>query len=941
VDHGPLLEREGELQALEEVLAGARNGSGRTLIVEGAVGIGKTALIESAHRQAAALGLLVRAARGSELERDFPFGVVRQLLEPTVMAASQTDREELFRGAASGARRVLGDAAAEAVEPGAEASFSILNGLHWVVAGLADRHPIALVIDDLHWADTSSLRLLAFLAQRIDDLPCAIVGASRPREDEASEAFLGELRAIPTVEFIHPRAFSEGAVATLVKERLGTRPADEFAAACRESTAGNPLLVSELVRAIAEAGISPSAEEAGRVDELAPESVADYVTRHLERLGDDATGLAQAASVLGDPAPLALAGELADVRDRDAPLAHRLREIEILTSEDPIRFRHPLVRRAIHDSLSLDARDRLNRAAMEHFRSVAGDRDRAAAHALATRPGRAEPATLELLRRAAGDALARGAPEAAINHLCRALEEPPPPKERWAVLLELGLAQRQAGKLAAADTFRAALQATSSERERAHIAFELGHTYQLALDWAAAIEAFEMASLSNDDPLVVRIQAELLMSAMYLPAAADTALPRIEFLERHRGTAVADQAVAAAAATAYLLSGDRAGATERAEAGLAGELFPSDGFLTTFNAIAVLWHCEEYDSMLAHIERGFDSQRATAIAWSLSALHYIRGWHSLSTGTPEAAIADFQVAKQINETLDWGARASFYSHTGIATAAAELGNFELAEDELAALGADSGWSEIEKVFALSARGAVREHHGMLSEALQDLLDGQNEVDGLAIEYGSWPPTFLFRARAALILGKLGERDQALQLARAELEAARRLGGPRLRAVSMRALGTVEGGEAGLSLLSDAVEISETSQALLERIRCLIALGGALRRLGRRSDSRPPLRQALDMATAADIAPLATTAREELQASGGRPRRDRISGRDALTSSEERIARLAADGLSNREIAQTLYLSRKTVEMHLSRTYRKLDISSRDHIERALADPQPA
>jgi DNA-binding CsgD family transcriptional regulator len=150
---------------------------------------------------------------------------------------------------------------------------------------------------------------------------------------------------------------------------------------------------------------------------------------------------------------------------------------------------------------------------------------------------------------------------------------------------------------------------------------------------------------------------------------------------------------------------------------------------------------------------------------------------------------------------------------------------------------------------------------------------------------------------------------------------------------MRVAGVLAPLQEQLPLLEESVSMLEASPAVLQLGRSLVELGAALRRRGSRRDAREPLRRGLDLAVRCGAAPLAEHARQELFASGARPRRDAIAGRDALTPSEARIARLAAEGMTNREIAGSLFLSPKTVEMHIGRVYRKLGIDSR----RMLAD----
>ena len=200
------------------------------------------------------------------------------------------------------------------------------------------------------------------------------------------------------------------------------------------------------------------------------------------------------------------------------------------------------------------------------------------------------------------------------------------------------------------------------------------------------------------------------------------------------------------------------------------------------------------------------------------------------------------------------------------------------------------------------------------------------------------PAMASRGSQALAHLGLGDRAAAGALAAEELERARRWGTPSALAFALRAAGLVEGGADGIDLLRESAMAVEGSAATYERARSLAALGAALRRAGHRRDAREPLREALDIADRGGALRLAITAREELVSAGARPRRAALNGRDALTPSERRVAALAADGLSNREIAQALFVTVRTVEGHLTQTYMKLDVGCREQLAAALAAP---
>jgi DNA-binding CsgD family transcriptional regulator len=263
----------------------------------------------------------------------------------------------------------------------------------------------------------------------------------------------------------------------------------------------------------------------------------------------------------------------------------------------------------------------------------------------------------------------------------------------------------------------------------------------------------------------------------------------------------------------------------------------------------------------------------------------------------------------------------------------EQGDLGAAEDALAPVCAEVERGSLTAAVLRLARGRLRVGERRVDEGFEDFLAvGDRLTRGMVACPGFLP----WRSDAALARLALGDRQEAQRLADEELELARTFGAPRALGVATRAAGLVAGGDRGELLLREAIEVLERADARLERARALADLGAQLRRRNRRTEARDLLREALDVAHRARARPLAEQAETELRATGTRPRRVVLTGLDSLTASERRVAELAGQGLTNREIAQALFVTARTVEGHLTSAFRKLRVDSRNDLPAALA-----
>jgi DNA-binding CsgD family transcriptional regulator len=927
-DLGVLVERDAELASLDAALAAARSGSGRLVIVRGEAGIGKSVLLQAARERARALGMLVLSASGLELEREFAFGVVLRLLQPTLDALAPAERERALGGRAATAAALLDGRPPVSQAQGTDHGYSLVYGLRWLIANLTQLpvsgRPALVVVDDAQWCDASSLRLLAHLSAGIEALPAAVMVAARSHVPDAPDALLDGLAGLE----LRPRRLSEDGAARLVRS-VYPDAAPAFWRACAHATGGNPFYLRELLAAAQADGLAATAQEAADVARMAPESVIRSVILRMAGLPHQAPALASAVAVLGDGVLLRHAAALAGLDSQSAELAaDTLAAAHILAPGEPLTFVHPLIGAAIHADIPALARSRAHRRAAGLLDDDDAPAETVAAHLLACRPD-GDPRTVEVLTAAAARASGRGEHLAARRFLQRALAEPPARAERGGVTVELALAEAAIGTADAVARVRAALTLVDDPGRRARVLGALARLLFARSEFPAAAQAADLAMAEIDpaDPLA----GQLLAHRLVIGAVGQDAgtLAGVEEVARFEEMMAADEpALLAQLASATVAAGGPAGRVrelaQRALAGLGGD----DGFygIITGCAVMALLRVDELGLAAAAIERALARARHGG---SLMALGTATHWRA------ELLYYQGQLAEAVSaaeQTLDVCSAGCDLCVPWVVPVLAEA---QLDRGELdaarRALDLVDGFPEErpEHALALTARGRLALARNDPAAALRDL----RAAGDLAGRNGMAQPTILpWRIWASAAATQLGNRQLALELADAALERARATGAPRTLGAALRAAGLAAGGRQGEDLLIEAVSVLNRSPSALERARALVALGVLRRQSGRHAAAREPLRQGLELAEALGAAPLAARARAALHAAGGRQRAPR---RGTLTPTERRIAELAARGLTTPQIAQKLYLSRKTVDWHLGHVYQKLGVSSRRQLDATL------
>jgi DNA-binding CsgD family transcriptional regulator/tetratricopeptide (TPR) repeat protein len=942
-----LLEREGQVAALKGLVDAAREGGGRLVVIEGSAGIGKTRLLAEARAIAGAAGMRVLAARGGELEGESAYGIVRQLFEPLLASVSPDLRPELFSGPAALVDSLFGASQpADSQHAPAEGSFAVVHGLYWLAANVAFQQPTLLAIDDLHWADTPSLRWLLYLTRRLEGVPLLVAAGSRPPEGEGHDPILvAELIADPEAAPIRPEPLGRASIAVLARELHGLEMDDAFCAALEEATGGNPLFVGAVLDAIEREGISPTAQHVPRLLEIGAQGISRVVGLRLARLPPEALALLRAASVLGDGTELRHAAALAGVKASELGLAAAaLVRLDLLRREDPLEFFHPVVRSAVYETLDVVERDAAHRLAAELLLQDGAPPESAAGHLLRVAP-QADSFVVSTLRQAAERSLVQGAAEAAVEYLTRALEEQSDPPARAEVLIELGFAERRTNGPAAADHLRAGLELVTDRTRRCTVALELGRalwfTDRIGDALAVVEQALDEVDREQDPDLYEMLLAELISSAWFDPKThpiAEAAIGELD-LDALRGGLGSEILLATMAHHEYRLGLHREVALDLARRALAPGNLLASGSLAFHYAVMVLSRSGLIDEAVSIFDQAVAQARRRGDIFNVAFMLLWRGKCQTRRGDLRAAVADLREA--IDLCVAHGMLVAWpYTIGSLAHALLEQG-----EADEAARVIDQGdfpeqlpLDQLHLVYFRLSRGRLRIETGSPERGVEELL----QVGETARQFSHDNPSGVpWRGWAAEGLRRLDRNDQARALADEELALARRWGDPHAIGASLRVLGLVEGGRAGIALLGEAVELLAGSEARLEHAHALVDLGAALRRTNQRTEAREQLREGVDLAGRIGAFRLAERANEEIAATGARPRKVLRTGLDALTASERRVAQLAAEGMSNKEIAQTLFVTIKTVEVHLSHVYRKLEISSRAQLDKSLLTPAPS
>ncbi|MBE1549968.1 DNA-binding CsgD family transcriptional regulator [Mycobacterium sp. OAS707] len=938
-----LIEREGQLAAGAALIRQALEGVGNLLIVEGLAGTGKTRLLTELVAIARAQPMAILTAAGGELEMDVTYGIARQLFERRLHDAPAAERHRLLSGAAKLAQA--------AVVPDTDVEFSpatgVDHGLYWLVANIESDGPLVLVVDDAQWADAESLRFLLYLARRVGSLRVLIVVAIRTGELPADPALIRHLRA-QAVRTIVVEPLSEAGSEALLRARFDGALPTAVARACHRVSGGNPFFLGQVADALPDAQGVDERALIERVDTLVPDEVRVSILLRLSRIGDDARRLAEALAVAGDGVS---AQVLAAMVQRPVPatagMLDDLVRAGIAAPGEPARVVHPVVRTAIYHDIRPDRREWLHAAAAAALRAAAAPVEEVAHHLGLTSPAGDEGVASTL--RAAGErALARGATQTATAMLRRALTEPPAPADLAAVLVALGESEFRSG--ANAETLghlEQALQLRPDSQLSVRAAVTLASALFAQGRVGEAFSALEREGRRIGGAGTLRLDTERVLLANWI---RDSTQPpwRDALLADFRRLQGATPEERFALVQAAIGQAFDPGSDSESAAALARRAIGDGALIAEFpvdnvggaQATYVLVMAEDLEVAETEIAALLARARERGSVAELLQASMLAGQVALARGRLASAAADFEVG--LNAALSLGE--SPIAHRSIAFASSWLieallgrGQVDAARKVLEGVQALDAFERHELVWARAGRGWVRllVDQDADGAAADFLAFGDAALAGGYEERGA-----LWRLWAAQALAAAGAGERAAALADEQLTIARAWGAPGGLGMALRVRAAVDPYADGGSTLDRAIASLRDSAYRLELARALVDRGRLLRRDGRRVAARSLFEEGMELGARCEAAPLVEAARAELVVLGARPRRLMVSGVEALTAAERRVADLAATGLANREIAQTLFVTEKTIEAHLHRVFRKLAIRSRRQLPTLLAEAGP-
>ena len=933
---GPRLRgRDTELLALGEAVDRTAAGGSAIVLVEGEAGIGKTRLLAETLELARARSLHVAAGRAEELERTRPFGLLADTLG-CVWSSPDPRRAAI---AALLAPRA-GDQGPMTVSSDPGLQFQAVDAFVDLVEALAIQRPLVVGLDDLQWADPSSLLTLAALGRRLADHPVTLIGCLRPvPHPDALERTVAALQAAGA-QRLPLGQLDQLAVVELVTEAVAAQPGPGLLAEVA-GAGGNPLFVTELVAARLQEGAVRTVEGQAEVARSSlPPSLRLTILRRLSLLPEDSLQALSSAAILGSSFALADLSAFTGrpMLDLSAELAEAIRARVVEDDGERLRFRHDLIHEAIYQDVPPSMRLGLHREAGQRLARSGASALRVAAH-LARGATQGDADAIAWLTRAAREAAPRS-PAVAAELLEQAIElADPADPARDALVAERAGALMWAGRMHDAET------ACRSLLDRDHDPSVEGPA-RICLAWIFVAEG-RMRDTLREVELVH--QSAGLSDQARGSAWAWASMARVSLGDLDGAAAAAEQARPAAAAagdhatTSLALTclavvsefrGDLREALRTIDEGarLADQSPARQGHRYPLHVTRghILMELDRLQDARRTLETGRRISQELGVRWALASYQVFLGIERFLAGAWDDAIAELEAAMDLAaETGERYSLALGHSVTSlIALHRGDLRGAEEAATRAAGELADTGlryrahWAHWVGALLLEANGETAK----ASAALADVWD-QCARSGLVIEYPALGPDLV---RLALAVGDRA-RAQRVATAVADLAASNEV--PWLTGTALRCQGLLESNP---EILLAAVEAAAQGSRPLELGLACEDAGAALAGTGRVDAGLPPLERALEIYERLEATRDLDRTRARLRGLGirhgrrGRRGRPRF-GWESLTPTEERVVDLVVEGLTNPQIGERLYVSPRTVQTHLAHIFAKLGISTRTQL----------
>ncbi|GII78793.1 LuxR family transcriptional regulator [Sphaerisporangium rufum] len=922
-----LMERQEALASLEGLLASAIMGKGRVALVSGAVATGKSELLHSFAEQAAERGALPVTATGSAAERDLPLGVLGQLIQDAPLTPA--DRERAMALLREGARTVLPPGGGPAGLNQVDAQ--VVHALCTVLLELSERYPLLLIVDDVHHADRASLLCLSYLARRVRFAAIMAVFGHSSHGRYAEASFPTELLRQPHCRRVQLAPLSQAGVMSLVAEQLGTGDAERFAGEWYDYTGGNPLLAAGLMEdhqaAVRAAGGQPPAE-------LVPgDAYGQAVLSCLHRADPRLLRVAFGLGVLGRPEAL----------DRllDVSLEYVTRELQSLAAAGVLsggRFRHEAARAAVLAELDPAERAGLHRRAAELAYAGGGSTTAIADHLLQAGQVR-EPWAVEVLEDAARHALRDGRVHQAVEYLRLACLTCADEQRRTRITTALMRAEWRLNPSTPTGHFPELTDAL----QRGHLRGGDAVVLAKALLWHGRFDDAQDVLRrvgESEEKLDAETVTELVVTRPWVRVTHTPFLSHVPQVtgEQSRAAILTVSAYRRLESSVTLASvltrGPRKDLVAVVERILRSSRLDEMSMDTVESALLALTYGGRPDKAAPWCDLFIDEASSRHAPSRRARLSAIRAEIALRQGDMLGAEFHGRLALDAISLSGWGVAAGG-PLSSLVIAATAMGLHDAVNELLDLPVPEAMFQTRWGLHYLHARGrySMATEHAQL--ALRDFqrcgeLMGRWDIDV--------PWLIPWRAEAAEACLRLGRPDQARRLAE---EQIRRCGGsaPRVHGIAMRLLAATGEARHRPMLLRQAGDLLQSSGDRYELARVLADLTEAFHALGeyRRAGMIGGRARAVAQECHAEPLARALARGADTAAAGPAPGAAPEAG-DAtavLSDAERRVAVLAAAGYTNREIADKLYVTVSTVEQHLTRTYRKLDITSRAELPSTL------